>query len=130
MVLPGEPQVPSTKEKKGAKPSALEKEKYPVVERPETIDVGEIPKEIEGVESVSGEVTLPKPVTGDTGAVVLDDTTPKTTTVAVPLTDEEVERALHLKVVNSIRWLAEWTKRVLKKAKGKIIYKPKIKNQR
>lgn len=121
VALPDELQTPAAKEKKGIL-SRLSPEKHPVVERPTQIEA--IPEEIEKAEAVAGaEISLPQPVTDDTGAVVLDDAAPKQVTVTLPLTDKEIEQALHLKVVESFRWLAEWTKRLLKKAGGKFLYK-------
>jgi len=122
MTLPSEPQTLSSKEKKGLLPRITpEKEKYPVVERAK---VPEIPEGIKKVEVVAGEeISLPQPVTDDTGAVILDDATPKNVTITLPLTEEEIQNALRLKVVESFRWLAEWTKRLLKKARGKFVYR-------
>lgn len=40
---------------------------------------------------------------------------PTTTTVALPITDDQVEKGLHQKIFHSIRWLAEWCIFQLKK---------------
>lgn len=123
MALPNEPQIPSAKEQKETL-SKLFPEKHPVVERPTKIEKEGIPEEIEKAEAVTGaEVSLPQPVTDDTGAVVLDDTTPKQVTVTLPLTEDEIQHALHLRMIHSIRWLAEWSARLLKKAGKRFVYK-------
>lgn len=51
-----------------------------------------------------------------------------TTTVRVPLTDDQIIKGLHAQIISSIRWLAEWCIRQLKKGhihlktiKGKIV---------
>lgn len=69
---------------------------------------------------------LPKPVVDDKGQTVLDDTISKKKDkfkVVLPLTKEEVERGLHHKVVDSIRWLAEWCIKTIKMFHGKVAYK-------
>lgn len=98
-----------------------EKEKLPVVERPVT---PEIPPEIEHVEAIAGaEITLPQPVTDAGGGVILDNVAPQKVTITLPLTEEEMQRALHLKIIYSLRWLAEWAKRLIKIVGGKFLYK-------
>ncbi|MFC1727492.1 hypothetical protein ACFL0Y_03140 [Patescibacteria group bacterium] len=122
MALPSEPSAPSSKEKKEVL-SRLKPEEHPVIERS---TVPDIPPEIEQVEAIAGaEISLPQPVTDDTGQVIVDTPSPQQVTVDLPLTDEEVEQAFQLKMIFSVRWLAEWTDRLLKKAGGKFSYKPK-----
>lgn len=43
--------------------------------------------------------------------------------IKLPLTEQQMEKALHLKIVSSFRWLAEWMKRALKIVGGKFSYK-------
>lgn len=101
-----------------------EREKVPVVERPTT---PEIPPGVEKMEAVPGaEISLPQPVTDDQGQVIVDTPTPQKVTVTLPLTEEEIRRGLGLKVVDSLLWLAEWTKRLLKIVGGKFVYKLKV----
>ena len=99
-----------------------EYEKIPVVERSTKV---EFTPEINKVESVveGEEITLPQAVMDDTGAVVLDNIAPQQVVIKLPLTEEEMNQALHLKIIYSFRWLAEWTKRVLKILGGKFIYR-------
>jgi len=98
-----------------------EKEKLPLTEQPIT---PEIPPEIEYVEAFAGaEITLPKPITDSGGGIILDNAAPQQVTITLPLTEEEMHRALHLKIIYSLRWLAEWVKRLLKIAGGKFLYK-------
>lgn len=120
MALPSEPEAPSPKEQKEIL-SRLFPEKHPIVERPVT---PEVPPEIEHVEAVAGaEISLPQPITDDTGVVIVDTPAPQQVTVTLPLTEEEMERALHLKIIYSLRWLAEWMKRLLKMVGGRFVYK-------
>ncbi|MCJ7804990.1 hypothetical protein MUP35_04660 [Patescibacteria group bacterium] len=99
-----------------------EYERIPVVERSTKV---EFTPEIKKVESVVGgeEITLPQSVMDDTGAVILDNIAPQRVVIKLPLTEEEMNQALHLKIIYSFRWLAEWTKRVLKILGGKFIYR-------
>lgn len=97
-----------------------EKEKLPLEERPIT---PEVPPEIEHVETIAGEeITLPKPITDSGGQPILDNAAPQQVIITLPLTEEEMQRALHLKIIYSLRWLAEWAKRLLKIG-GKFFYK-------
>ncbi len=100
-----------------------EREKAPVVEKPTT---PEVPPEIEHVEAVTGaEIYLPQPITDDSGQVILDNAAPQQVTIALPLTEEEMVKALRLKIIYSLRWLAEWTKRLIKIVGGRFIYRTK-----
>lgn len=102
-----------------------EGEKPPLEERPVT---PEVPPEIEHLEAIAGsEITLPQPVTDDsTGQPILDNVAPQQVTVTLPLSEEEMNQALHLKIVYSLRWLAEWMRRLVKIVGGKFAYKLKI----
>lgn len=123
MALPDKP-VSTGKERKPFLPRPLP-EKHPVVERPEKIEAEGIPEEIEKIESVSEEdLTLAAPVTDDTGAVIVDTPAPRQVKITLPLTEEEIDRALHAKIIYSFRWLAEWSKRLLKKIGGRLVYQP------
>jgi len=98
-----------------------EEEKFPLVERPTT---PEIPPEIEHVEAIAGaEITLPKPITDSSGQPILDNASPQQVTIALPLTEEEMRQALHLKIIYSLRWLAEWVKKLAKIFEGKFLYR-------
>lgn len=102
-------------------PEIGEREKLPVVEKPLT---PEVPPEIEHVEVVAGaEITLPQPITDTGGGVILDNAAPQQVTVILPLSEEEMQHALHLKIIYSLRWLAEWAKRLIKIVGGKFLYK-------
>lgn len=125
MALPGEPTSSSGKEQKEIlNRFSADKEAYPIKELPTTPEIGDIPPEIEKVEALAGaEITLPQPVTDDQGQVVLDNVAPQQVTVTLPLTEEEIQSALGLKVIYSLRWLAEWSKRLLKKVSQNFIYR-------
>lgn len=46
-------------------------------------------------------------------------------TIVLPLDEEEVRRGLHHKVMDAIRWLAEWSVYMIKKYPGRVFYRPK-----
>lgn len=84
----------------------------------------EIPAQIEHLETIAGEeISLPQPVTDDGGRVIMDNVSPQRVVITLPLTEEEINQALHLKIIYSLRWLVEWSKRLLKIIKGKFLYK-------
>lgn len=74
-------------------------------------------KELEGyLEKIEREVKK-EPVLDDTnGQVVLTPTQNQQVAITLPLTDEEIRLGLHHKIVDSVRWLAEWCIRIAKKA--------------
>jgi len=98
------------------------RENIQIRERP---SVPEFTPKIDKVESVESaeEMTLDQPVVGEDGAIILDNPAPQQVAVKLPLTDDQITQALHLKVIYSIRWLAEWSKRVLKILGGKFVYR-------
>lgn len=55
--------------------------------------------------------------------VVLNNIEPSEFKVILPLTKDEVEIGLHHKVMDSIRWLAEWCIKTIKMFHGKVAYR-------
>ncbi len=68
---------------------------------------------------------LQQPVTDDKGKIILDDAAKqkKGFKVVLPLTKDEVDKGLHHKVIDSIRWLAEWCIRMIKMFGSKVAYR-------
>lgn len=100
-------------------------EKVPSVETAPAKETGPEVKDWLTKLETGEEIKLPQPVTDDAGQVMLDNAAPQQVTVTLPLTEEEMNRALHVKIIYSLRWLAEWTKRLIKIVGGKFLYKPK-----
>lgn len=71
------------------------------------------------------DIQLPKPITDDHGQVLVEPAAPSQVAVTLPLTDDQIKTGLHRKIVDSIRWLAEWCLRLLKVSNNKIAYKKK-----
>ena len=43
--------------------------------------------------------------------------------IVLPVTQDVVKKGLHMKVWDSLRWLAEWSTRIIKMWPGKVMYK-------
>ena len=110
----------------GAKETGIGKQEVtPVTEFTRQVD---IEPEVEGwLEKLEKEDSkLQQPVTDDkTGQVVLDDNLKQQSNfkVVLPLTKDEVKKGLHHKVLDSVRWLAEWCIRMIKMFHEKVAYK-------
>ena len=87
------------------------------------IHLSDRPENITWTSKSDDEMVLSQPIIGEDGAVILDNPTSPQITITLPLTDDQINQALHLKILHSLRWLAEWAKRLLKITGGKFIYK-------
>ena len=80
----------------------------------------ELPKEVSaiGVTQQPTVVPIPQPISQlgvkPTGSNIPVQTSPS---FVVPLSDSELAQGLHISVINSFRWLAEWCQRQLKMLK-------------
>lgn len=118
------------KEALSIKEAVAPRETAPVVEVGPPKEVGpEVKDWMERLET-GEEIQLPQPVTDDAGQVILDTSAPRQVEVKLPLTEAEIQRGLHQEIVNSIRWLAEWCRRLLKMAGTKFIYRIKKGSER
>ncbi len=114
------PSAPVGKERVDAGGS---QEVTPMTEYTRNID---LEPEVEGwLEKLEKEQTqLPQPVVDEKGQVILDDAQKQAGfKVVLPLTKDEVEKGLHLKVIDSLRWLAEWCLRLIKMFGNKVAYR-------
>lgn len=102
-----------------------ENQKFPIVEIEGKPRIPEnYPELSKKIESFSNEeIVLSQPLIGEDGAIILDNPTSQQVTITLPLTDDQMNQALHLKIIYSFRWLAEWVKRLLKITGGKFTYK-------
>lgn len=118
--------VSGSKEQKEAGPLAPkpELEKVEVVEQKEPEPKKEVKDWMEKVES-GDTAQLKKPVLDDYGQILVEAAEKKEKPkIILPLDEEEVEKGLHHKAIDSFRWLAEWCVRVMKMATGRVFYKP------
>jgi len=70
-------------------------------------------------------VAPPQPQVGDMGQVVAAQfasvSKPK---IILPLNQKQLEEGLHHKIVDAVRWLAEWCVMMIKKYPGRVFYMP------
>ena len=70
------------------------------------------------------DINLPQPVTDDqTGQVLVAparQTQPPE--MVLPVTEAVVKKGLHVKIWDSLRWLAEWSMRIFKMFPGRVVY--------
>lgn len=119
---PMPPPVSVPKEQRELGP-ATEPEKVPIAEYQEPEPGPEVKDWMQKLEE--GEtIQLPQPVTDDYGQVLVQSAGSQKPKIVLPLDEDEVIEGLHQKVINSLRWLAEWCVRVMKKASGRVFYKP------
>lgn len=99
-------------------------EETPMTEYTRKVD---LEPEVEGwLEKLEKEDSrLQQPVVDDKGKIILDDAAKqkKGFKVVLPLTKDEVDKGLHHKVIDSIRWLAEWCIRMIKMFGSKVAYR-------
>ena len=78
--------------------------------------------------------TTPQPAQPTGGTTLADDAAKKAMsmapaiqkqTIILPLDEEGVKRGLHHKVIDGIRWLAEWSLYMIKKYPGRVFYPAK-----
>jgi len=101
-----------------------EQESASGVER--VVEDPEIEKELEGyMEKVEKMGENPQVVLDDYVQQVFFSKKPKSDdgVVELPLTEEQVVKGLHHKVVDGLRWLAEWCVRQIKVLHGKVRFK-------
>jgi len=98
-----------------------DKERIPIVE------VGKEPEIMPetGLEKLEKEqYILKKPILDDqTGQVLVTAPSAQQSAIVLPLTEEEFQNALTVKIENSIRWLAEWSKRLMKILGSKVRFR-------
>ena len=100
-----------------------EREKIPIVEPKPVKEVEPEVKDWLTKLETGEEIELPEPVTDDSGQALVSPVVPQQVDISLPLTEEEINRGLGLKIVDSFRWLAEWAKRLLKLAAGRFRYR-------
>ena len=69
------------------------------------------------------EITLPKPVKDEYGQILVESAMPAKPKIILPLSKNQTQQAIHVKVVESIRWLAEWCLRLIKMFPRRTVYK-------
>lgn len=101
---------------------SLFKEGEPRVrEKKEFEPPAEVKEWVEEVKTAE-EITLPKPVEDEYGQILVKAVRPIKLKVDLPLTKPKIKKALKKKIVNSVRWLAEWCLRLVKMFPKRVSY--------
>lgn len=70
------------------------------------------------------DIHLPQPVVDDqSGQVLVEPASLEHPEIVLPVTEAAIKRALHMKVWDSLLWLAEWSKRIIKMFPGRVFYR-------
>ncbi len=100
------------KEREAKAGEGISEERVPIIEvgrEPEVAPQTEVEK-LEKEQHV-----LPAPVLDDqTGEVLVSPPAPVAPEIILPLTAEEYQTGLEAKIEDSLRWLAEWSKRLIR----------------
>lgn len=67
-------------------------------------------------------ITLPKPVKDDYGEILVQASQIPKPKIILPISEDQMEKALHYKIIDSIRWLYEWAKRVILSQPNRVYY--------
>lgn len=98
--------------------------------------VGDVQSYIEKIEKKSEVVTdqaavpsrisasqVSVPASGDMAAMVAQSIQQQgKPQIVLPMTEEELRNGLHYRVVDGVRWLAEWCQMMIKKYPGRVFY--------
>lgn len=123
-------QVPSPKEQKeilSQIESGLGMEKVPVVERKAEVrpEVKDWLRKLEEGE----EIQLPQPVTDNSGQPLVQAAAPQQPTIILPLDEPSYLIGFKKTIYDSLRWLAEWCRRILRMLPDRVVFrKLKVKN--
>jgi len=110
---------------------SMRKEAIQSIAQPETVKYQEISTEL--TKDVELEkwmkevpdaktVTLPKPVADDYGQILVQAAQIPKPKIVLPISEPEMEVALHHRIVDSFRWLYEWAKRLILLQPGRVFY--------
>lgn len=123
------PTVPTTSMKESAQPGSLEQGVVDAIPGAQVVEhevSPEIPVEVESyIERVEETGHMPHQITlaGDQIEVTPVQPTPKQSVVVLPITQEIEKEGAHKSPKLSIRWLVEWSRKLMKMFTGKVIYR-------
>lgn len=69
------------------------------------------------------DINLPKPIMDEFGQVLMESAMPPKPKITLPLTKQQSNTAIHKKIIESVRWLAEWCLRIFKMFPDRVNYK-------
>jgi len=128
-----QPQIPTTNYQLPTQPTgSMHKETMTGSSQPETVHYQEIGAELDQdkelekwVEQVpdAEKITLPKPVADDYGKTLIEASQIPKPNITLPLSESEMQKALHHKIIDSFLWLYEWAKRLILLQPERVSYK-------
>lgn len=87
-------------------------------------------KGVEGwIEKVEKNIYLNKPATDDQGQVIVTSTQAKPNKIVLPLSKSGLVKGLKEGVGEAVRWLAEWSLRLIKMNPGRVLFKTRKKEK-
>lgn len=113
---------PTPSEQKEVVGSLFKEGEPRVIEKKEFEPAPEVKKWVSKVKEAE-EITLPKPITDEYGQILIEAAAPVKPRIVLPLTKPKIKKALQKKIVESIRWLAEWCLRLIKMFPKRVSYK-------
>jgi len=98
----------------------------PITEFTRKVDIEpEVEGWLEKLEKEDTDLQQPLVSPTDDDQVVVKSATPDDFKVVLPMSKDEVEKGIHHKVIDSVRWLAEWCVRMIKMFGNKVAYRKK-----
>lgn len=104
--------------------SSLFKEGEPrLIEKKEFSPPSEVQPWVKEVKPAE-EITLPQPIKDEYGQILMESAAPPKPKIVLPLNQPKIHQALRQKLVESVRWLAEWCLRLIKMFPKRVKYGP------
>lgn len=75
------------------------------------------------IHKVEKEIYLAKPITDDAGQMVMQSPTTVLPIITLPLTQSTYIVGLTQQITESVRWLAEWCRRIIKMLGEKVVFR-------
>jgi len=115
------PGAPEIKENRGLAGSLFKEGEPRVIEKKDFEPTAEVKEWVSEVKEAE-EITLPQPIKDEYGQILMEAATPVKPRIVLPLSQPKTQQALHKKIIESIRWLAEWCLRLLKMFPKRVDY--------
>lgn len=109
------------KEQRGLTGLSFKEGEPRVIEKKDFEPAAEVKEWVSEVKEAE-EITLPQPIKDEYGQILMEAATPVKPRIVLPLSRPKTQQALHKKIIESIRWLAEWCLRLLKMFPKRVDY--------
>lgn len=85
------------------------------------------PPQSSPLQPIQGTAGTKSTVYDDMGKVIMQSAKAGKQKIVLPLSEDEIRKGLHLRIVYGIRWLAEWSVYIIRKYPGRVFYRPETK---